>query len=76
MTLVFTLNPSELDVIVSALARLHNTELRKLRAMQKRQSKNVAGQAMWLAEIKMLHTRATAQRDEIATIINKETKNA
>lgn len=78
MTLVLTVSPGELGTVRDALVRLHNTELKKLRTIQKKENAGkptrvrASEQAMYLAEIKMLHTRVAAQLTEVLTIINKE----
>jgi len=82
MMIVFPIEPNELRMVCSALARYYNTELKKLRAIQKRENAGkgtrvrVSEKVMFMGEIKMLLNRARKLLDEMAPIVNKENKHA
>jgi len=56
-TLLVQLAEDELRTLRAALARLYKHELAKAKRMKKRNHPQIAGQAMWMADIKELYTK-------------------
>lgn len=53
-TLVLALTADEIRTVRTAIARLYKHEAAKMRRMRKKNHPQVAGQAMWMADIKQL----------------------
>lgn len=75
MIVAFPIKPDEIDLLCSALACLIERETRRLRSIVHRENAGkktrvrASEQAMHLADIKVLYTRANAQRTELRAVM-------